>query len=62
MSLNPEDPAQNKGFMVLNVKDDTDISATVLKLDEQIEHLKSMPTTGMVSKKMHYSGSFISEE
>jgi len=38
MSLNPEDPAQNKGFMVLNVKDDTDISATMLKLDEQIEH------------------------
>jgi len=38
MSLAPEDPAQNKGFIVLNVKDDTDISAMVLKLDRQIEH------------------------
>jgi len=38
MSLAPEDPAQNKGFIVLNVKDGTDISAKVLKLDRQIEH------------------------
>lgn len=38
MSLAPEDPAQNKGFIVLNVKDGTDISAMVLKLDRQIEH------------------------
>jgi multidrug efflux pump subunit AcrB len=38
ISLNPEDPAQNKGFMVLNVKDDIDISATVLQLDREIEH------------------------
>ncbi len=38
MSLTPEDPAQNKGFIVLNVKDGTDISAKVLKLDQQIEH------------------------
>ena len=50
MSLNPEDPAQNKGFMVLNVKDGTDISATVLKLDEQIEH--DFPNVSARVKKM----------
>ncbi|MCP4987818.1 MAG: efflux RND transporter permease subunit [Colwellia sp.] len=38
MSLTPEDPAKNKGFIVLNVKESTDISAMVLKLDRQIEH------------------------
>ena len=38
MSLAPEDPAQNKGFIVLNVKDETDISAKVLMLDRDIEH------------------------
>ena len=38
MSLNPEDPAQNKGFIVLNVKANTDISAMTLQLDQQIEH------------------------
>lgn len=50
MSLNPEDPAQNKGFMVLNVKDNTDISATVLTLDEQIEH--DFPNVSARVKKM----------
>ncbi len=50
MSLNPEDPAQNKGFMVLNVKEDTDISATVLRLDEQIEH--DFPNVSARVKKM----------
>lgn len=50
MSLNPEDPANNKGFMVLNVKDDTDISATVLKLDQQIEH--DFPNVSARVKKM----------
>ncbi|MEW6995158.1 efflux RND transporter permease subunit [Colwelliaceae bacterium MEBiC 14330] len=38
MSLNPEDPAQNKGFIVLNVRANTDISAMTLQLDQQIEH------------------------
>ena len=38
LSLNPEDPANNKGFIVLNVKEHTDITSTVLKLDQQIEH------------------------
>ena len=50
MSLNPEDPAQNKGFMVLNVKDETDISATVLRLDQQIEH--DFPNVSARVKKM----------
>lgn len=50
MSLNPEDPAQNKGFVVLNVKDGTDISATVLQLDEQIEH--NFPNVSARVKKM----------
>jgi multidrug efflux pump subunit AcrB len=50
LSLNPEDPAQNKGFMVLNVKDNTDISATVLKLDRQIEH--NFPNVSARVKKM----------
>ena len=38
LSLNPEDPAENKGFIVLNVIDDLDISATILSLDQAIEH------------------------
>lgn len=50
MSLNPEDPAQNKGFMVLNVKEGTDISATVLALDRQIEH--DFPNVSARVKKM----------
>ena len=50
MSLNPEDPAQNKGFIVLNVKDNTDISATVLRLDRQIEY--DFPNVSARVKKM----------
>jgi len=38
LSLNPEDPAENKGFIVLNVFDDTDISTKIVKLDQAIEH------------------------
>ncbi|MBV1911711.1 MAG: efflux RND transporter permease subunit [Kangiellaceae bacterium] len=37
LSLNPEDPAENKGFIVLNVDPNTDLSLTVLTLDQQIE-------------------------
>lgn len=37
MSLSPEDPAENKGFIVLNVKEGTDISPIILQLDQQIE-------------------------
>ena len=50
MSLNPEDPAQNKGFMVLNVKTDTDISQKVALLDEQIEN--TFPNVSARVKKM----------
>ena len=38
LSLNPEDPAENKGFIVLNVLDNTDISSEIIKLDQEIEH------------------------
>jgi multidrug efflux pump subunit AcrB len=38
LSLTPEDPAENKGFIVLNVIDGIDISATILALDKAIEH------------------------
>jgi multidrug efflux pump subunit AcrB len=31
-TLSPEDPADNKGFVVVNVKDDTDLDAMVAKL------------------------------
>ncbi|MEI4551145.1 efflux RND transporter permease subunit [Pseudoalteromonas spongiae] len=37
LSLNPEDPAENKGFIVLNVTPETDIASQVLELDTQIE-------------------------
>ncbi len=50
LSLNPEDPAENKGFIVLNVKPDTDISATVLTLDSQIEN--RFPNVSARVKKM----------
>lgn len=50
LSLNPEDPAANKGFIVLNVKDNTDISDTVLMLDEQIE--STFPNVSARVKKM----------
>jgi multidrug efflux pump subunit AcrB len=50
MSLNPEDPAQNKGFMVLNVKNNTNISQMVALLDEQIEN--TFPNVSARVKKM----------
>mgnify|MGYP001571019058 CR=1 FL=1 len=37
LSLNPEDPAQNKGFVVLNVVEGTDVTKRVLELDTQLE-------------------------
>ena len=37
LSLNPEDPAQNKGFAVLNVVEGTDVTKRVLELDTQLE-------------------------
>jgi len=50
LSLNPEDPAENKGFIVLNVKPDTDVSKTVLALDTQIE--AQFPNVSARVKKM----------
>jgi multidrug efflux pump subunit AcrB len=50
MSLNPEDPAQNKGFMVLNVKNNTNISQMVALLDKQIEN--TFPNISARVKKM----------
>ena len=37
LSLNPEDPAQNKGFAVLNVVEGTNVTKKVLELDRQLE-------------------------
>lgn len=37
LSLNPEDPAKNKGFIVLNVTEGTDVTKKILALDTQLE-------------------------
>lgn len=50
LSLNPEDPAHNKGFVVLNVLDGTDITKRVLELDTQIE--AQFPNVSARVKKM----------
>ena len=50
LSLNPEDPAQNKGFIVLNVVEGTNISKTVLELDTQLE--AQFPNISARVKKM----------
>ena len=50
LSLNPEDPAENKGFIVLNVAADTDIAHRVLELDTQIE--ARFPNTSARVRKM----------
>jgi multidrug efflux pump subunit AcrB len=50
LSLNPEDPAENKGFIVLNVKNDTDISALAIKLDQELE--VTFPNVSIRAKKM----------
>jgi len=36
LTLTPEDPAENKGFVVLNVKEGTDLTATVNKLHNSL--------------------------
>ena len=38
LSLSPEDPAENKAFMVLNIAPDNDITALAIKLDQELEH------------------------
>lgn len=50
LSLNPEDPVENKGFIVINVKPGTDISSKVLELDPQIE--SRFPNVSARVKKM----------
>ncbi len=50
LSLNPEDPAENKGFIVLNVKPGTDIANQVHLLDRQIE--AQFPNVSARVKKM----------
>jgi len=50
LSLNPEDPAQNKGFAVLNVVEGTDVSKRVLELDTQLE--AKFPNISARVKKM----------
>ncbi|OUS24581.1 acriflavine resistance protein B [Thalassotalea sp. 42_200_T64] len=50
LSLNPEDPAANKGFIVLNVADNTDVSAKVAELDTRLEH--NFPNVSARVKKM----------
>ncbi|WP_286233701.1 efflux RND transporter permease subunit [Thalassotalea sediminis] len=50
LSLNPEDPAQNKGFIVINVKPETDISAVTQSLDPLIE--STFPNVSARVKKM----------
>tara|TARA_R110001583_G_scaffold39890_1_gene127804 strand:+ start:27719 stop:30763 length:3045 start_codon:yes stop_codon:yes gene_type:complete len=50
LSLNPEDPAQNKGFVVLNVVEGTDVTKRVLELDTQLE--AKFPNISARVKKM----------
>jgi multidrug efflux pump subunit AcrB len=50
LSLNPEDPAQNKGFAVLNVVEGTDVTKRVLELDTQLE--AEFPNISARVKKM----------
>jgi multidrug efflux pump subunit AcrB len=50
LSLNPEDPAKNKGFIVLNVVEGTDVTKRVLELDKQLE--ENFPNISARVKKM----------
>lgn len=50
LSLNPEDPAKNKGFVVLNVVEGTDVTKRVLELDTQLE--ATFPNISARVKKM----------
>jgi len=50
LSLNPEDPAENKGFIVINTVEGADIGALTLSLDEQIE--AQFPNVSARVKKM----------
>ncbi|MBU2925573.1 efflux RND transporter permease subunit [Colwellia sp. 1_MG-2023] len=50
LSLNPEDPAQNKGFIVLNVVEGTDVAKRVSELGTQLE--AKFPNISARVKKM----------
>lgn len=50
LSLSPEDPVENKGFIVLNVEESVDISALTIKLDRELEH--TFPNVSIRAKKM----------
>ncbi|XQW85599.1 efflux RND transporter permease subunit [Thalassotalea piscium] len=50
LSLNPEDPAHNKGFIVLNIVDGTDISQKTHELDKELE--AKFPNISARVKKM----------
>ncbi|WP_206483416.1 efflux RND transporter permease subunit [Thalassotalea sp. G2M2-11] len=50
LSLNPEDPAENKGFMVLNVAESTNVTEKVAMLERQIE--QTFPNVSARVKKM----------
>ena len=50
LSLNPEDPAKNKGFVVLNVVEGTDVTKRVLELDKALE--ATFPNISARVKKM----------
>ncbi|WP_448568026.1 efflux RND transporter permease subunit [Thalassotalea ganghwensis] len=50
LSLNPEDPAENKGFIVLNVAETTDVTKKVAELDTRLE--ATFPNISARVKKM----------
>ncbi|MDO6447143.1 efflux RND transporter permease subunit [Colwellia sp. 1_MG-2023] len=50
LSLNPEDPAKNKGFIVLNVVEGTNVAEKVMQLDTQLE--ATFPNVSARVKKM----------
>jgi len=51
LTLNPEDPADNKGFIVLNVQDSTDLNAMVNKLHNGL--IDNFPNVSGRVKRMY---------
>lgn len=50
LSLNPEDPAENKGFVIVNVKDGTDLDTMVAKLHNGL--IENFPNVSGRVKRM----------
>lgn len=50
LSLNPEDPADNKGFIILNIKPDTDLDSLVNKIHNEV--LNNFPNVSARVKRM----------